>query len=69
MINNFELGFRRDYGVDLQAGVLASLCQVDWPSQIKDWPGDGSFDVTLIDKVHISVTSGEHPHWDQFPYF
>lgn len=56
--------------MDVDPATLKILCQLDWPTQSRSWPPEGSFEVTEILKVHRSVLgeSGGAPHPDQFVY-
>ncbi|XP_042759850.1 uncharacterized protein LOC122199149 [Panthera leo] len=53
------------FGLHVKKSVLRTLCEVEWTSFQVEWPPQGTFDLTLIYKVHDIVFSR---HEDQIPY-
>ena len=70
--SQFCLTHFQDYGkaasildFHVKKPVLRTLCEVEWTSFQVEWPPQGSFDLTLVHKVHAIVYS---MHEDQIPY-
>ncbi|XP_078305050.1 uncharacterized protein LOC144616723 [Panthera onca] len=53
------------FSLHVKKPVLRTLCEVEWTSFQVEWPPQGTFDLTLIYKVHDIVFSR---HEDQIPY-
>ena len=53
------------FGLHVKKPVLRTLCEVEWTSFQVEWPPQGTFDLTLVYKVHDIVFSR---HEDQIPY-
>ena len=53
------------FGFHVKKPVLRTLCEVGWTSFQVEWPPQGTFDLTLVYKVHDIVFSR---HKDQIPY-
>ncbi|XP_047734623.1 uncharacterized protein LOC125176804 isoform X2 [Prionailurus viverrinus] len=53
------------FGLHVKKPVLRTLCEVEWTSFQVEWPPQGSFDLSLVYKVHDIVFSR---HEDKIPY-
>lgn len=57
MVRNFKKGFGSDFGYKLSPKALKRFCQIHWPIIVKDSPSQGTFQVEMIQKVYVEVTS------------
>lgn len=69
MLKNFKKGFSGDYGIKCSPQIPQSLCEVEWPKLVVDWPPTGSYDPLLVNTVWKNgIAPKPHGHPDQFPY-
>lgn len=69
MLRHFKEAFvSQDYGIKWSKEKLKTLCDEEWPTFKLGWPIGGTFDPSVITRVHKKVFHPTEGHPDQAPY-
>ena len=60
-------GFLGDYGIKINAGMLRTLCELEWPTFAVVGSSEGTLDVPMV-RCIWHVVSRDPGHPDQLPY-